>query len=77
MESYFFHRVRFELPDLNRLVLHMLTGDGFSGGYHEYFGLNTDTESLTYLTLANYMLHKFYPFMITIAEVRRDIKHFV
>ena len=44
-------------------------GTGFSGGYHEYFGLNTDTESLTYLTTANYMLHKFYPFMITIAEV--------
>jgi len=43
-------------------------GEGFSGDYNEYFGLNTDTESLTYLTLANYMLHKYYPFMITIAE---------
>ena len=45
------------------------TGTGFSGGYHEYFGLNTDTEALTYLTLANHMLHTFYPDITTIAEV--------
>ncbi|XP_076450811.1 1,4-alpha-glucan-branching enzyme-like isoform X2 [Babylonia areolata] len=44
-------------------------GHGFTGHYDEYFGLNTDTESFAYLTLANYMLHQFYPdFMITIAE---------
>lgn len=44
-------------------------GQGFSGDYNEYYGLNTDTESLTYLTLANYMLHKLYPDVITVAEV--------
>ena len=45
-------------------------GFGFSGDYNEYFGLNTDTEAFNYLQLANYMLHKLYPNVITIAEVR-------
>ncbi|KAI0207444.1 1,4-alpha-glucan-branching enzyme [Lamellibrachia satsuma] len=36
--------------------------------YNDYFGLNVDTESLVYLTLANHMLHLYYPFMITVAE---------
>jgi 1,4-alpha-glucan branching enzyme len=45
-------------------------GHGFSGDYNEYFGLNTDTDSLVYLMLANHMLHSLYPdTMITIAEV--------
>lgn len=43
-------------------------GHGFSGDYNEYFGLNTDTESLVYLMLANYMIHKLFPNAITIAE---------
>jgi 1,4-alpha-glucan branching enzyme len=30
---------------------------GFSGGYHEYFGLQTDVEACVYLMLANEMLH--------------------
>jgi 1,4-alpha-glucan branching enzyme len=48
---------------------------GFTGHYDEYFGLNTDTESFNYLTLANYMLHGFYPdFMITISEVRIQLE---
>jgi len=43
----------------------------FSGRYNEYFGLDTDVESLTYLMLANHVLRKFYPsFMMTIAEVQ-------
>ena len=44
-------------------------GQGFSGDYNEYFGLNTDTEALGYLTLANSMLHDIYPDVITVAEV--------
>ena len=44
-------------------------GHAFSGHYDEYFGLNTDTESLVYLMLANHMLHTYYPFVITVAEV--------
>lgn len=45
-------------------------GQGFSGDYNEYFGLNTDTEALCYMMLANYMLHSIYPDVITVAEVR-------
>ncbi|XP_065653925.1 1,4-alpha-glucan-branching enzyme-like [Hydra vulgaris] len=41
---------------------------GFSGDYNEYFSAATDTESLNYLQLANYMLHTLYPEIITIAE---------
>jgi len=48
-----------------------VVGHGFSGHYDEYFGLNTDTESLVYLMLANHMLHTYYPFVITVAEVSR------
>lgn len=44
-------------------------GQGFSGDYNEYFGLNTDTEALCYLTLANHMLHEMYPDVITVGEV--------
>ena len=44
-------------------------GEGFSGDYHEYFGLNVDEEALMYLMLANYLLHQLSPEMITIAEV--------
>ncbi|CAC5376344.1 GBE1 [Mytilus coruscus] len=43
-------------------------GHGFSGDYNEYFGLNTDTDSLVYLMVSNYMLHQLYPNMITVAE---------
>lgn len=44
-------------------------GHGFSGDYHDYFGLNADTEAIVYLMLANHMLHELYPnSMITIAE---------
>lgn len=41
---------------------------GFSGGYHEYFGPAVDEEGITYLTLANQMLHELYPACITVAE---------
>ena len=41
----------------------------FTGDYNEYFGLNTDTEALSYIMLANHLLHEFYPNVITIGEV--------
>lgn len=44
-------------------------GQGFSGNYEEYFGLNVDTDSIVYLMLANFLLHELYPNVITIAEV--------
>lgn len=55
-------------------VVLLFPGDGFGGSYEEYYGLTVDTESLVYLMLANYMLHHFYPFVITIAEVEWDIR---
>ena len=39
-----------------------------SGDYNEYFGLNTDTEALVYMMLANHLLHTISPDMITVAE---------
>uniref|UniRef100_A0A182JHK2 1,4-alpha-glucan branching enzyme n=1 Tax=Anopheles atroparvus TaxID=41427 RepID=A0A182JHK2_ANOAO len=43
-------------------------GEGFSGDYNEYFGLNVDTEALIYLAIANYFLHEMDPNVVTIAE---------
>lgn len=43
-------------------------GEGFSGDYNEYFGLNVDTDAIVYLALANDMLHMVNPQIITIAE---------
>jgi len=51
-------------------------GEGFSGHYDEYFGLNVDSDALVYLMLANYILHKFYPNCITIAEVSKILNIF-
>ena len=49
-------------------------GQGFSGDYNDYFGLNTDDEAVAYLTLAHYMIHTFYPHAITVAEVNRPTR---
>jgi len=44
-------------------------GSGFSGNYSEYFSLNTDTEALVYLMLANELVHRLLPEQgITVAE---------
>lgn len=43
-------------------------GQGFSGHYDEYYGLNVDVEGVVYLMLANHMLHQLYPEIVTIAE---------
>ncbi|XP_067940624.1 1,4-alpha-glucan-branching enzyme-like [Watersipora subatra] len=67
VEEYHFDGFRFDGVTSMLYHSHGL-GQGFSGHYDEYFGLNTDTESLTYLMLANDMLHSIYPFMITVAE---------
>jgi 1,4-alpha-glucan branching enzyme len=40
----------------------------FSGGYNEYFGENFDFDGGVYLMLANHLLHKVNPDIITIAE---------
>lgn len=48
-------------------------GEGFSGNYDEYFGLNVDTDGVIYLMLANKLLHELFPNVITIAEVINSI----
>lgn len=40
----------------------------FSGDYGEYFGMNVDTDALTYMALANQIFHSMDPNTITIAE---------
>lgn len=49
-------------------ALLMFFYSGFSGGYHEYFGPSVDEDGITYLMLANEMLHQIYPNCITVAE---------
>ncbi|ESO85219.1 hypothetical protein LOTGIDRAFT_195979 [Lottia gigantea] len=67
MDEYQFDGFRFD--GVTSMIYHTHgIGHGFTGDYNEYFGLNTDTESLTYLTVANYFLQTTYPNVITIAE---------
>ena len=40
----------------------------FSGQYHEYFGDAADNEGISYLMLANHLIHSCNPYAITIAE---------
>ncbi len=42
-------------------------GSTFSG-YDMYFSMNTDTDAVTYLQLANELIHEYYPHAITVAE---------
>uniref|UniRef100_A0A0N4Z3N2 1,4-alpha-glucan branching enzyme n=1 Tax=Parastrongyloides trichosuri TaxID=131310 RepID=A0A0N4Z3N2_PARTI len=68
IEEYGFDGFRFD--GVTSMLYHNHgMNESFGGGYPMYFGMGVDTESLLYVTLANYILHKFYPqFMITIAE---------
>jgi len=44
--------------------------------YREYLEMSADLESMSYLMLANQMLHQFYPHVITIAEVGQIVQKF-
>ncbi|EFX66191.1 hypothetical protein DAPPUDRAFT_302911 [Daphnia pulex] len=67
MEEYQFDGFRFD--GVTSMLYHSRgIGQGFSGDYEEYFGLNTDTDAVCYLMMANNILHEFYPDVITIAE---------
>lgn len=65
-EEYGFDGYRFD--GVTSMLYHSHGMQGFSGDYNEYFGLGVDTDALIYLMLANSLLHKFHPNVITIAE---------
>uniref|UniRef100_A0A914Z8S8 Glycosyl hydrolase family 13 catalytic domain-containing protein n=1 Tax=Panagrolaimus superbus TaxID=310955 RepID=A0A914Z8S8_9BILA len=65
-EEYKFDGFRFDGVTSMLYHSHGL-GDCF-GSYDDYFGLNTDTDSVIYLTLANYLIQKYHPGSVTIAE---------
>ena len=72
MEEYKFDGFRFD--GVTSMLYHSRgIGQGFSGDYNEYFGLNTDTEAVSYLMLANHLIHELYPDAITVAEVTTRI----
>ena len=66
MESYHFDGFRFDGVTSMLYHDHGL-GSAFTN-YSLYFSLNTDTEAVTYLQLANELIHKFNPNALTIAE---------
>ncbi|CAG8494219.1 7431_t:CDS:10 [Ambispora gerdemannii] len=67
VEEYKFDGFRFD-GVTSMLYIHHGIGTGFSGGYHEYFSDQVDEEAVAYLMLANDMIHKLYPGIITVAE---------
>ena len=66
METFHFDGFRFDGVTSMLYHDHGL-GSAFSG-YDMYFSLNTDTEAVTYLQLANELIHKLNPNAITVAE---------
>ncbi|XP_077284122.1 1,4-alpha-glucan-branching enzyme [Arctopsyche grandis] len=66
-EEYNFDGFRFD--GVTSMLYHSRgAGQGFSGHYDEYFGLNVDTEALVYLMLANKLVHHINENAVTIAE---------
>ena len=66
LEEYHFDGFRFDGVTSMIYQDHGL-GTAFTG-YNQYFGLNTNVDALTYLQLANELIHAVNPFAITIAE---------
>mmetsp|Transcript_66966 Transcript_66966/g.160397 ORF Transcript_66966/g.160397 Transcript_66966/m.160397 type:complete len:1446 (+) Transcript_66966:129-4466(+) len=68
LEEYGFDGFRFD--GVTSMLYHSHgIGKGYSGGYHEYFGLDADIESHIYLMLANDLIHRLLPnTAITVAE---------
>ena len=66
MEVFHFDGFRFD-GVTSMLYLDHGLGTAFSS-YDMYFSMNTDTEAITYLQLANELIHKLNPKALTIAE---------
>lgn len=66
MEEYHFDGFRFD-GVTSMLYLDHGLGTAFTG-YDQYFSMNTDTQAVTYLQLANEMIRQVNPNAITIAE---------
>lgn len=67
IDEYNFDGFRFD--GITSMIYHSRgVGQGFSGHYDEYFGLNVDTEAIVFLLLTNHLLHTHYSECITIAE---------
>ncbi|XP_017884300.1 1,4-alpha-glucan-branching enzyme [Ceratina calcarata] len=67
IEEYNFDGFRFD--GVTSILYHSRgAGQGFSGHYDEYYGLNVDFEGVVYLMLANHLMHHLYPEITTIAE---------
>ncbi|KAH9813335.1 family 13 glycoside hydrolase [Melampsora americana] len=67
MDQYRFDGFRFDGVTSVLYTSHGI-GTGFSGGYHEYFGPGVDEEGVTYLMIANKLIHELNPHAISIAE---------
>ncbi|KAJ3163849.1 alpha-1,4-glucan branching enzyme [Geranomyces variabilis] len=50
------------------LYTHHGLGSAFGGGYDDYFGGQVDTEAIVYMMLANHIMHRLHPEILTIAE---------
>lgn len=68
LEEYKFDGFRFD--GVTSMIYHDHgLGHGFGGDYPNFFDMGVDTESITYLQLANHMVHTVHPDTISIAEV--------
>lgn len=69
IDQYHFDGFRFD-GVTSMLYKHHGAGFGFSGDYHEYFGecASVDVDAVTYLTLANDLVHEMLENGVTIAE---------
>ncbi len=63
-----FHFDGFRFDGVTSMLYHDHGLGGVFDRYEKYFSLNTDTESVTYLQLANELIHEINPNAITIAE---------